>query len=152
MAVNNEDVEMVKGLTVEERNTIEIFYSAWKKKTPELLDEVCTPDWKDIPLGPGQADGPKGLKDIINFFNLTFPDVEIIIHEIYGTHERAGVRAAIEFTHDKELLGIPASGQKVSLPVHEFHHLKDGKLTHTWHLEDWFGLLMQSGAWQIKGL
>jgi len=26
----------------------------------------------------------------------------------------------------------------------ELHHLKNGKITQTWHLEDWFGLLMQS--------
>ena len=143
---------MVKALTSEEIEAIETFYSAWKKKKPELLDEVCTPDWQDIPLGPGQADGPKGLKDIITGFSATFPDVEIIIHEIYGNHERAGVRAAFAFTHDKELMGIPATGKWVELALHEFHHLKDGKLTHTWHLEDWFGLLLTTGTWAGKGL
>jgi predicted ester cyclase len=152
MAIQHEPSDMVKALTTTERKTIETFYSAWKNKQPELLDEVCTPDWKDIPLGPGQADGPKGLKDIISGFSSAFPDVEIIIHEIYGTYERAGVRAEFVFTHNKELMGIPATGKKVALALHEFHHLKDGKLTHTWHLEDWFGLLMQSGVWSAKGL
>jgi predicted ester cyclase len=143
---------MVKALTMTERQAIETFYSAWKEKKPELLDEVCTPDWKDIPLGPGQADGPPGLKEIIRNFSAAFPDVEIIIHEIFGTHERAGVRAEIAFTHHREVLGIPATGKRVSIALHEFHYLKDGKLTHTWHLEDWFGLLMQSGVWSAKGL
>lgn len=42
---------------------------------------------------------------------------------------------------------IPAApGQKVKVSTLELHHLKDGKITHTWHQEDWFGLLMQSGA------
>lgn len=152
MTIQHEQPELVKALTATERNAIETFYSAWKRKQPELLHEVCTPDWKDIPLGPGQADGPEGLQDIIRGFSAAFPDVEIIVHEIYGTHERAGVRAAFTFTHDKELMGIPPTGKKVAIPLHEFHHLKDGKLTHTWHLEDWFGLLVQSGAWQTKGL
>lgn len=152
MTTQNEEPEMVKALTAEERSTIETFYSAWKKKQPQLLDEVCTPDWKDIPLAPGQAEGPKGLQDIITYFAETFPDVEIIIHEIFGTHERAGVRAEIAFTHNSVLFGIPATNKKVSIALHEFHYLKDGKLTHTWHLEDWFGLLMQSGAWSTNGL
>lgn len=152
MTVQHEQPEMVKALTAEERNAITVFYSAWKKKQPELLDEVCTPGWQDIPLGPGQAEGPKGLQDIISGFSTTFPDVEIVIHEIYGTHERAGVRASFVFTHNSELMGIPATSKKVALALHEFHHLKNGKLTHTWHLEDWFGLLLQSGAWEAKGL
>lgn len=152
MTTQIEQPEKVNALTATEINTIKIFYSAWKKKAPALLDEVCSEHWQDIPLGPGQADGPKGLKDIIKSFSTLFPDVEIIIHEIYGTHERAGVRAAFAFTHDKEILGIAPTGKRVELALHEFHHLKDGKLTHTWHLEDWFGLLLKTGTWAAAGL
>lgn len=137
----------VKALTKDEINAIEMFYKAWKLKQPELLEEVCTPDWQDIPLAPNQMDGPKGLQQIMEQFFAQAPDIEIVVHEIFGTHERAGVRASLEFTHNNELLGIQPTNRKVSIALHEFHYLKDGKLTHTWHLEDWFGLLMQSGAW-----
>lgn len=150
MEKNN--TNLVKGLTQEERNTIEVFYSAWKKNKPELLNEVCTPEWKDIPLAPDQQQGPIGLQIIMQRLIDTFPDIEVVIHEIYGTHERAGVRAELKFTQDKDLLGIPATNQKVAIALHEFHHLKNGKLTHTWHLEDWFGLLIQSGVWSVGGL
>ena len=150
MNTNNIMPLMVKTLTGEETKAIHSFYAAWNNKQPELLDEICTPDWKDIPLGPDQVNGPQGLKDIITYFTSTFPDIEIIIHEIFGTHERAGVRAEITFTHNQEVLNIPATGKKVSIALHEFHYLKNGKLTHTWHLEDWFSLLTQSNAWPIK--
>ncbi|OGX90040.1 ester cyclase [Hymenobacter coccineus] len=122
-------------LTAEEIQAIETFYGAWKLHQPELLDQVCTPDWKDIPLGPGQADGPQGLKDIIVKFTAAFPDVEIILHELFGTHERAGVRAEIVFTNQQQVPGVSGTGNRVSIALHEFHYLKDGKLTHTWHLE-----------------
>ena len=138
-----------KPLTTEEINALTKFYASWKAQKPEWLDEVCTPDWKDIPLNPGQADGPQGLKDMINSFIEMMPDVEINIHEIFGSHERAGVRAEIAFTHQHYVLGIPPTGKQVAIPLHEFHYLKDGKITHTWHLEDWFGLLVQSGAWNV---
>ncbi len=75
----------------------------------------------------------------------------MVIHEIYGSYERAGVLAELTFTQSKALLGIPATNKKVSIALHEFHHLKDGKLMHTWHLEDWLGLFMQSGVWEAKG-
>jgi predicted ester cyclase len=148
--MENRKSEMVKGLTEEEIQAIEKLYISWGKKQPELLDEICTPDWKDIPLAPNQEEGPKGLKNIMVDFITAFPDIEINILEIFGTHERAGVRAEIVFTQNNELLGIPATGKKVRVPIHEFHYLKDGKLTHTWHLEDWFGLLMQSGGFSAN--
>jgi predicted ester cyclase len=122
-------------LTPVEVQAIETFYSAWKAHKPDLLDQVCTPDWQDIPLGPGQKPGPQGLGDIIRTFTAAFPDVEIVLHELFGTHERVGVRAEIRFTNQHDIPGAAAPGQPVSITLHEFHYLKDGRLTHTWHLE-----------------
>ena len=122
-------------LTPAEIHAIEAFYSAWKEKKPELLDQVCTTDWQDIPLGPGQAPGPQGLGAIIGAFTSAFPDVEVVIHELFGSHERAGVRAEIRFTNPHEIPGVPGPGSLVAITLHEFHYLRDGRLTHTWHLE-----------------
>jgi len=141
---NESNGSMVKALTQKEIETITKFYGAFKMKQPEILDEICMPDWKDIPLAPGQEDSPKGLQEIMKYLFIVCPDIEIVVHDIFGTHERAAVRASMEFTHVNEIMGIPPTHKKVSIALHEFHYLKDGKLTHTWHLEDWFGLLMQS--------
>lgn len=134
---------MVQALTENEIQAIHKFYGAWKAKKPEWLDEVCTPDWQDIPLAPKQAKGPQGLKDLIIDFIKKFPDAEIVVEEIFGTHERAGARTTLKFTHDKEFMGIAPTNKKVAIAVNEFHYLKDGKLTHTWHLEDWFSLVSE---------
>lgn len=144
--MNNTKDEMVKSLTNTEIDTIRKFYGAFKMKQPEILDEICVADWKDIPLAPGQEDNPKGLQEIMRYLFEVCPDIEVVIHDIFGTHERAAVRASMEFTHVNEIMGIPPTHQKVSVSLHEFHYLKDGKLTHTWHLEDWYGLLMKSKA------
>ncbi|WET02453.1 ester cyclase [Flavobacterium sp. YJ01] len=142
--MEKENNGVVKALTKQEINTIERFYETWKLKKPEVLDEICMPDWKDIPLAPQQEDNPKGLQSIMKFLFELCPDIEIVVHEIFGSHERAAVRASMEFTHVNEIMGIAPTNKKVSIALHEFHYLKNGKLTHTWHLEDWFGLLMQS--------
>ena len=115
---------------------IETFYAAWKAQNPELLERVCTPDWQDIPLGPGQGPGPTGLGAIITKFTAAFPDVEIIVHEVFGTHERVGVRAEMRFINPHVIPGALPPGSPVSIAMHEFHYLRDGQLTHTWHLED----------------
>lgn len=45
------------------------------------------------------------------------------------------------------MAGSNGWGRSFTLALHEFHHIADGRLTHTWHLEDWFGWLNQIGAW-----
>jgi predicted ester cyclase len=119
-------------------------YKAWQTNDLTIIDTLFSPDWQDIPMGPGQMAGPEGLKNLITFFHQTFPDIEIVMQDIFGTAERIAVRAEMSFTHDKEFMGLSPVNRKVKVPMMELHHLKDGKITHTWHLEDWFGLLIQS--------
>lgn len=126
-------------------------YSAFNDQNPDLVDAVLAPDWQDIPLAPGQAPGPAGLKSIIEAFAAAFPDVRITILEAIGTAERIAVRALITGTHEGEWFGIAPTGKPISVAIHEFHHIKDNRITHTWHLEDWFGMLNQVGAWPPAG-
>ncbi len=57
-----------------------------------------------------------------------------------GGNGKVGVRAEMRGTHTGALFGIAASGQAVSIPIHDVH---DGRLARTWHLEDWFGFFNQ---------
>jgi predicted ester cyclase len=134
-------------LSAEEIRSIETLYRAFTDKNPGLLDEACTPDWQDIPLLPGQGPGPDGLKKLIPMFLKAFPDLKIIVHEIVGSSGHAGARCSIIGTHLGEIFGVAPTGKVVDVALHEFHHLNRGKITHTWHLEDWFGMLNYIGAW-----
>lgn len=135
------------GVPLATRRALETFYRAFSDQQLDLLDAVCMPDWQDIPLAPGQGPGPAGLKPLILAFAAAFPDIRITLHEMVGTAERVAVRAVITGTHRGTWFGIAPTGRPISMAIHEFHHLQDGKVTHTWHLEDWFGFLNQVGAW-----
>ena len=60
---------------------------------------------------------------------------------------RAAVRAQITGTHRGALFGIAPTNKPIAIAIHEFHYLGADRITHTWHLEDWFGMLNQVGAW-----
>jgi predicted ester cyclase len=47
-------------------------------------------------------------------------------------------------------MGIAPTHKKITIALHEFHHFKDGKLSKTWHLEDWLSMLLQTGAWPAQ--
>lgn len=139
-------------LTAAQLATLDTFYGAFTRKNPDLLDEAVTPDWQDIPLAPGQGPGPQGLKPIILGFIQSLPDVEIVVDEVIGFNDRAGVRARITGTHRGTLFGIPATHRRIEIALHEFHRFEGGRISHTWHLEDWFSMLHQVGAWPPKGV
>jgi len=134
------------GVSAEDRRAVETLYRAFSEHDPNLLDETVTLDWHDIPLAPHQAPGREGMKQLIRDFSAAFPDARVTIHELIGAPGRAAVRAKISGTHRGEWFGVPATGARFVLPIHDFHRIEHGRLTHTWHLEDWFGWLHQVGA------
>lgn len=148
--ISNSTTEMVPALTAQEQNAIRSFYSVFSNRNYDLVDQVLAENWEDIPLAPGQADGPEGYKQLVKDFSTAFPDITINIHEIFGTHERAGVRAEISFTHSNTFMGIAPTNKRVTVALHEFHYLKDNKIVKTWHLEDWLTMLIQTGAWPVN--
>lgn len=140
-------MDTVQALTQQETETIKTFYGVFSERNYDVVPEILAPDWQDIPLAPGQAAGAEGFIGLVKGFTAAFPDVRINIHEIFGTHERVGVRAEMVFTHSNEFMGIAPTGKLLTIAIHEFHHLKNGKLEKTWHLEDWLTMLLQTGAW-----
>jgi len=136
---------VISGVSVPDRKAVETLYRAFTEGV-DFLDKAVTSDWKDIPLAPGQEPGRDGMKPLIKAFQAAFSDLNIIIHEMIGGPGRVAVRAEITGTHSGEWFGIAASGREFRIPIHEFHYVENGKVTHTWHLEDWFGWLHQVGA------
>jgi predicted ester cyclase len=141
--------ELTERLRIE-RLAVETLYRAFSEKNPDLVDTVLTPDWDDIPLAPGQGPGPEGIKPIIRSLGQAFPDVHIAIHDLIQAPGQIGVRAEISGTHQGELFGIAPTGRKVSFRLHEFHTVSDGRVTTTWHMEDWFGLFLQLGQFPAQ--
>lgn len=134
-----------------ERLAVETLYRAFNEQNPDLVDTVLAPGWDDIPLAPGQAAGPSGIKPIIVSFAAAFPDVQITIHDVVQEPGKVAVRAEISGTHLGELFGIAPTGKRVHFRLHEFHTVADGRVTTTWHMEDWFGLFMQLGQFPPQG-
>ncbi len=139
-------------LTAAQQQSLETFYRAFSDKNPSLLDGAVTSDWQDIPLAPAQGLGSEGFKPLMQMFFTAFPDLQIIIDEIIAQPDRAGVRARMVATHRGEIFGFQPMGKPVSIALHEFHHFNHDRITHTWHLEDWFGMLHQIGAWPPAAL
>jgi predicted ester cyclase len=130
---------------------IDTLYEAFSGNV-ELLDDVLSDDWDDIPLQPGQEPGRAGAKVLIEGLNKVFSDFRFVVEEIIDARGGdgngiVGVRARMHGVHTGEFLGIAPTGREAEVRTHEFHEIVDGRIVRTHHLEDWLSWLLQVGAW-----
>ena len=121
-------------------------YDAFNTAQPDLLDEVLADDWRDTPLAPGQAPGREGMKPMVQAFLAAFADLRIAPQEVIVAPGRAAVRLELSGRHVGDWMGVPATGRAFLISMHELHHIASGRITHTWHLEDWAGWREQVGV------
>jgi hypothetical protein len=60
-------------LTDQEIQSIETLYRAFNDRNPDLLDEVFTADWEDIPLAPGPGPWPRRIEKAVADVRASLP-------------------------------------------------------------------------------
>ncbi len=135
-----------------ERNTykkdVTLWYEAFNKKDPGLIDSILSENWVDIPAAPGQPPGREGVKHILVELTTTFPDLQVTIEEILQDGNKVIVRSAITGTQRETFMGFPAKNRKMTIQAVDIHEFQDGKIVRTWHTEDWMTGLHQLGVFE----
>src|SRR4051794_26160905 len=126
--------------------TATLWYEAFNRNDPALLDQVLSKTWVDIPPAPGQPPGPEGAKQILTELTTAFPDLSIKIQEVLQDDNKVIVRSEISGTQRSTLMGFSAKGRKMAIQAIDIHEISDGKIIRTWHTEDWLTGLHQLGV------
>jgi len=127
---------------------VTLWYEAFDKHDPTLLDEILSDTWEDIPAAPGQLPGPEGAKRILEELTTSLPDFRITIKEILQDRNKVIVRSELSGTHRKALMGFPPKNRRLTIQAIDIHEFKDGKIVRTWHTEDWLTGLHQLGVFE----
>ena len=133
-------------LTDGQRRAIDALYQAFNHGKPDLLDNVLTDDWRDVPLAPGQKPGRDGVKPMIAAFRAAFAEVAFTPQEVVGGDGRAAVRLVLSGRHIGDWMGVPATGRTFEIAMHELHHFDGDRISATWHVEDWSAWRSQINA------
>ncbi|MGH3416647.1 MAG: ester cyclase [Actinocrinis sp.] len=126
--------------------TVRRLYAALGTGDASSADSILAADWQDIPHSPHAAPGVAGFRELIGFLNAAFADFSVTVDDVLVSGDRAAVRSTARGTHQGEVLGIPATGRVVEYRASDVHQVVDGRITVSWHLEDFFGLVSQLGA------
>jgi len=126
-----------------DKKNVSLWYEAFSKKDPALLDRILSTNWVDIPPAPDQPPGPAGATQILVELTTAFPDLDIRIEDVLQEGNKVIVRSMISGTQRGALMGFPAKNRKMSIQAIDIHEFKDGKIVRTWHTEDWMSGLHQ---------
>ena len=129
-----------------DKKNVLLWYDAFSKKDPALLDRILSTNWVDIPPAPDQPPGPAGARQILAELTMAFPDLDIKVEDVLQEENKVIVRSKISGTQRGPLMGFPAKNRKMSIQAIDIHEFKDGKIVRTWHTEDWMSGLHQLGV------
>ena len=125
-----------------------LWYEAFSKNDPAILDRILSENWVDIPSAPGQPSGPEAGKTLLAMLTTTFPDLNLTIKDILQDGNKIVVRAEMAGTQKEAFIGFLSKGRKMAIQVVDIHEFKDGKIVRTWHTEDWMTGLRQLGVFE----
>ena len=130
------------------KKDVTLWYEAFTKKDPALLDRILDQHWVDIPAPPDQPAGPAGAKLLLARLTAAFPDLHLTIKDILQDGDKVIVRAEMAGTQREAFLGFPTKNRTMTIQVVDIHEFKDGKIVRTWHTEDWMSGLHQLGVFE----
>jgi steroid delta-isomerase-like uncharacterized protein len=125
---------------------VERFEHAFAANDTTVIDELCDAGLVDHNPVPGLAPTLDGLKSAITGYKAAFPDLAFDLGEIAADGDTVATRWTASGTHEGEILGIPASGRRISVEGMNFYHLRDGRITDVWTQFDAVAMLQQLGA------
>jgi len=119
---------------------------AWNRGELSTIDEVFAPDYVEHNPRPGQGPGIDGYKGGILMLRTAFPDLRLEVHELIAEGDRVAVRYTLHGTHEGELMGLPAAGQRVASDGMVIARFENGKVVERSGVQDMLTLLQQIGA------
>ena len=127
------------------RRAIEEVYSG---RNPDAADEIYSPDFVDHdPATPEEMRrGPDGVKQQGAMYGEAFSDLQLSVETQLAEGDLAATRWSARGKHTGELMGVPPSGNQVSITGITIGRIADGKIAEEWTNWDGLGLMQQIGA------
>jgi predicted ester cyclase len=83
---------------------------------------------------------------VVGGFATSIPDLKFQIHEILVAGDRVIVRGEVTGTPSGALFGAPHTGKSFRIMAIDIQTIRDGRISKTYHLENWLSALGQLRA------
>ena len=113
----------------------------------EAFKNATSENWESI----GNYSGTNKMRDQflgqMGGFAKLMPDLNWAVQDMISAGDTVVVRSRATATPAGPLFGVDGQGRGFDILTIDIHHLEDGKIVRTYHVEDWAGALQQ-----LKGM
>lgn len=110
-----------------------------------LLDDVLDERWVNHPIDFREGPGIEGFKAksawLHDHFHFHFDH-----QDVSADDDKIWIRSVVSGTVRGEFLGHDLSGKRVAFTTMECHRFAGGKIVESWHLQDYYAMMVQLGA------
>ena len=140
-------IVQAKDLTTDQAiSAITPFYDALNvavnKDASALIIQATTPEW----VSCNNQDDCKPRDKVIPMiagFGKAIPNLKWEIKEVLVNGNRAVVRSEASGTPATAFMGVPHGGKNFRIMTIDIHTIENGKLTRSYHVEDWMSAVKQ---------
>ena len=112
----------------------------------DAIDELCSPEFVNHSAPPGVPSNREGVKQLTAMFRRAFPDSYFTVEDMIAEGDEVATRKTFHGTHQGEFMGIPPTGQQVSIGLIDIVRIADGRVVEHWSMGDNLGMMQQLGV------
>jgi len=118
-------------------------YEAVNTGNLALLDKFVAPDYVEHSEG---FQGVEPFRQQITLFRAAFPDLRVTIDDLLIAGDRFASRTTVTGTHTGDLMGILATGRRITVKAVDMGRIEGGQAKERWGGLDMYSLLTQLGV------
>ena len=111
-----------------------------------VIDEILADDFVDRDPTPGTDGNREGFKQMCTMVMGGFPDMETTEEQLVAEGDLVVHSWTTEGTHDGEMMGMPATGKRVTFRGMEMWRVEDGRLAEHRGVVDLMDMLTKAGV------
>jgi steroid delta-isomerase-like uncharacterized protein len=118
----------------------------WNQKRVDLLDEFFDEGIVEHAAGMPPRTGLETIKQFTAMGLSAFPDLQLTIEDEIAEGDKVAIRWTNSATHQAELMGIPATGKRVTQSGATVYRLSNGRIVELWFYPDNLSVMQQLGV------
>jgi steroid delta-isomerase-like uncharacterized protein len=119
---------------------------AFNEGNLDVADEVYAPGFVSHESAGPVERGPEYVKQFVGTYRGAFPDGRTTVEDVIAEGDRVAYRWSFRGTHRGELMGIPPTGEEVTITGITVDRISGGKIEEEWNNFDQLGVLRQLGV------
>jgi steroid delta-isomerase-like uncharacterized protein len=125
------------------------YIEAWNRRDFARYRELLHPQYSYTGSDGARQEGPDAGVGVAQMYAAAFPDGKLEIERIHSAGNFAFSEYTGSGTHSGDLMGIAATGRRVSLPICNVLEIRDGKIFAERDYMDMAHMMQQLGVTQM---